>query len=208
MTSVTVIDHPLLAHKLTRIRDRHTPTPEFRTLVVEAAMMVAVEATRHLPIVEIEVATPLTKTKGIRLAGPSPALISILRAGNGLLEGFLRLVPDADVGHIGLYRDEATLQAHEYLLRLPDLTDRDVVIVDPMLATGHTSVAALDRVAETVPRSMLYACLVAAPEGITELHSHHPQVPIVTAALDSHLDEAGYIVPGLGDAGDRLYGTT
>jgi uracil phosphoribosyltransferase len=208
MTSVTVLDHPLLAHKLTRIRDRDTATPEFRTLLVEAAMMVAVEATRHLPIVEIEVATPLAKMKGIRLDGPSPVLISILRAGNGLLDGFLRIIPDADVGHIGLYRDETTLQAHEYLLRLPDLANRDVIIVDPMLATGHTSVAALDRVTESVPRSILFACLVAAPEGISELHSHHPQVPIVTAALDSHLNESGYIVPGLGDAGDRLYGTT
>jgi uracil phosphoribosyltransferase len=207
MTSVTVLDHPLLAHKLTRIRDRDTATPEFRSLLVETAM-IAVEATRHFPVVEIEVATPLAKMKGIRLDGPSPVLISILRAGTALLDGFLRIVPDADVGYIGLYRDEETLQAHEYLLRLPDLTGRDVVIVDPMLATGHTSVAALDRITESVPRSILFAYLVAAPKGISELHSHHPQVPIVTASLDSHLDEIGYIVPGLGDAGDRLYGTT
>ena len=207
MTSVTEISHPLVGTKLTRLRDERTGTGEFRTLLNDIGTLLTLAATELLPTDEVDVTTPLTTTRGVRLRGGLPVLISILRAGNGLLDGALRVMHDADVGFIGLFRDEETLQPHEYVVRLPAIEGRHVVVTDPMLATGHSAVAALDIIARHDPAGMVFMCLVAAPEGIAELQHHHPDVRIVTASIDSHLNEVGYIVPGLGDAGDRLYGT-
>ena len=204
---VIEVGHPLIADKLTRLRDHRTTTGEFRTLINDIGTLLTPAATSHLPSVQTEVTTPLTTTEGSVLEGGLPVLVSILRAGNGLLDGVLRVMHDADVGFIGMYRDEATLTPHEYVVRLPVLAGRQVLVTDPMLATGHSAVAALDLVAAQGPAGVVFMCLVAAPEGIAELHAHHPDVRIVTAAIDSHLNDVGYIVPGLGDAGDRLYGT-
>ena len=204
---VTEVTHPLIQDKLTRLRDETTPTGEFRALLNEVGTLLTLAATELLPTTDVEIRTPLTAMTGQQLAGGPPVLISILRAGNGLLDGALRVLPTADIGVIGLYRDEETLEAHQYVTRLPDLRGRHVVVTDPMLATGHSSSAALDIVMAEGPATVVLMCLVAAPEGIEELAERHPSVRIVTASVDSHLNEVGYIVPGLGDAGDRLFGT-
>ncbi|MFT7649131.1 MAG: uracil phosphoribosyltransferase [Candidatus Poriferisodalaceae bacterium] len=206
--SVTTIDSPLVGSKLSRLRAETTGTDEFRRLLADVGTLLTPAATEFLPTEPVTVTTPLANTQGVALVGGSPVLVSVLRAGNGLLDGVLRVISDAEVGVIGLYRDEETLEAHQYLVRLPKLAGRQVIVVDPMLATGHSATAALDIVAAEQPASIVFMCLVAAPEGIAELQSHHPDVRIVTAAIDSHLNDVGYIVPGLGDAGDRLFGTT
>ncbi|MDH3596205.1 MAG: uracil phosphoribosyltransferase [Rhodospirillales bacterium] len=206
--NVTVVDHPLVQHKLALMRRRETTTAEFRTLLREISLLLAYEVTRDLPLTEVEIETPLAKTKGPKLEGKKMVLISILRAGNGLLEGMLDLVPSARVGHIGLYRDPETLVAVEYYFKVPEgLEERQVIVVDPMLATGNSAAAALSRIKDAGARTIKYVCLLAAPEGIEALGEAHPDVPIYTAAIDERLNEHGYIVPGLGDAGDRLYGT-
>ncbi len=206
--NVTVVDHPLVQHKLALMRRKETPTAEFRQLLREISLLLAYEVTRDLPLTEVEIETPLAKVKAPKLDGKKMVLISILRAGNGLLEGMLDLVPSARVGHVGLYRDPETLVAVEYYFKVPEhLEERQVIVVDPMLATGNSSSAALSRIKEAGARSIKFVCLLAAPEGIAALREAHPDVPIFTAAIDDHLDDHGYIVPGLGDAGDRLYGT-
>lgn len=206
--NVTVLDHPLIQHKLTIMRRKETASADFRRLLREIAGLMTYEATRDLPVDKERIETPLTDMDAPVIEGKKLVAISILRAGNGLLEGILDLVPSARVGHIGLYRDPDTLEAIEYYFKVPDeMTDRDVIVVDPMLATGHSAAAALDRIKEVAPRSIRFLCLLAAPEGIDYLAEHHPDVRILTAAIDSHLDDHGYIIPGLGDAGDRLYGT-
>lgn len=206
--NVTVLDHPLIQHKLTIMRRKETASADFRRLLREIAGLMTYEATRDLPVDRERIETPLTEMDAPVIEGKKLVAISILRAGNGLLEGILDLVPSARVGHIGLYRDPDTLEAIEYYFKVPDeMTDRDVIVVDPMLATGHSGAAALDRIKEVGPRSIRFLCLLAAPEGIEHLAQHHPDVRILTAAIDSHLDDHGYIIPGLGDAGDRLYGT-
>ena len=203
-----LIDHPLVSHKLTRLRDRNTPTREFRNLVRELGMLLAFEASRDLAVRATTVETPIQKMAGETLAGKPPALIPILRAGLGLLDGMLQVISDAEVGHIGMVRDPETLEAREYYCNLPsDMTQRSALILDPMLATGHSAIAATDRVLESRPRSTTLVCFIAAPEGVQKFHTRHPSVPIIAAALDEGLNEKGYIVPGLGDAGDRLYGT-
>ena len=205
---LTVVDHPLVQHKLSLLRDRQTASAQFRRLLKEIGVLLAYEATRDLPLTTVEVQTPLESMTAPVLAGKKIALVSVLRAGNGLLDGFVEILPSARIGHVGLYRDEQTLAAVEYYCNLPrDLNERDVFILDPMLATGHSSATAVDRVREASPRSMRFVALVAAPEGVAYFHDHHPDVPIFTAALDRQLDERGYILPGLGDAGDRLFGT-
>lgn len=208
MGKVTVIDHPLVQHKLTLMRRRDTSTSDFRRLLKEVSMLMAYEATRDLPMTTDEIQTPLAPMDAPVLDGKKLVVVSILRAGNGILDGILDIVPSARVGHVGLYRDHETLEAIQYYLKLPErMHDRMVLMVDPMLATGHSAVAAADRVAATGPRSMKFLCLLAAPEGVEHFQAHHPEVEIITAAIDSHLDQSGYIVPGLGDAGDRIFGT-
>jgi uracil phosphoribosyltransferase len=205
---VTVIDHPLVQHKLTLLRKKDTSTSSFRTLLSEVSMLLGYEVTRDLPLVYQQIETPLASMRAPVLEGKKVVLVSILRAGNGLLDGMLRILPSARVGHIGLYRDPHTLGAIEYYFRIPkDLEDRDVIAVDPMMATGHSAVAAVDRIKQASPKSIKFVCLVAAPEGLAHFHQIHPDVPVFTAAIDDHLDEHGYIHPGLGDAGDRLFGT-
>jgi uracil phosphoribosyltransferase len=202
------IDHPLVQHKLTLLRERDRSTSSFRRLVHEIAMLLAYELTRDMPTREIEIETPLEPMTGRVIDGKKIVFVPILRAGLGLLDGMLEVVPGARVGHAGLYRDPTTLDAIEYYFKMPeDLADRDVVVLDPMLATGHSAIAAVERVSEAGPRSIRFACLLAAPEGLAAFHAHHPTVPVYTAAVDRGLDANGYIVPGLGDAGDRLYGT-
>jgi uracil phosphoribosyltransferase len=203
-----VVAHPLVQHKLSLMRDSNTSTAEFRRLLREISLLLAYEATRDLPLEATEIETPLERGEFPLLAGKKLCLVSILRAGNGILEGMLDLVPSARVGHIGIYREPRTLQAVEYYLKLPeDLPERDVILVDPMLATGNSAVAAISRLVEMKARSIKFVCLVAAPEGIEKLHRIFPGVAIVTAARDRVLNDHGYILPGLGDAGDRLYGT-
>lgn len=206
---VTVIDHPLIQHKLTLMRKVETSTAKFRTLLKEISLLLAYEVTRDLPLKYEPIETPLAAMNAPMLAHDKKlVIVSILRAGQGILDGMLELIPSARVGHIGLYRDPKTLIAIEYYFKVPhDVDKRDMLVVDPMLATGHSAVAAVDRLKETNPRSMKFVCLLAAPEGIEYFHSQHPDVPIYTAAIDDRLDEHGYIVPGLGDAGDRLFGT-
>ncbi|HXO01206.1 MAG TPA: uracil phosphoribosyltransferase [Stellaceae bacterium] len=207
-TDLRIVDHPLVQHKLSLMRAQDTPTGAFRQLMREIGLLLGYEATRDLPLVETDIDTPLERARLPVLAGKKLCLVSILRAGNGLLDGILELVPSARVGHIGLYRDPRTLQAIEYYLKLPDdLSERDVILVDPMLATGNSAVAAISRLIELRARSVKFVCLVAAPEGVAQVHSVFPDVTIVVAALDRCLDEHGYILPGLGDAGDRLFGT-
>jgi uracil phosphoribosyltransferase len=203
-----VIKHPLVQHKLTLLRQKDLGTGSFRALVSEISMLLAYEVTRDLPLVETEVETPMAKAKGALLEGKKIVIIPVLRAGLGIVDGMLRILPSARVGHIGLYRDPDTLGAVEYYYKMPnEMGDRDVIVVDPMLATGNSAVAALDRVKGAGPKSVKLVCLVASPEGVANFHESHPDVPIYTAAVDDHLDQHGYIVPGLGDAGDRLFGT-
>lgn len=206
--TVTVIGHPLVQHKLTLIRRRETGTGQFRVLVREISMLLAYEVTRDLPLTKIRIETPLAPMEAPFLEGKKIAVVSILRAGNAILEGMLELIPSARVGHIGLYREPKTLQAVEYYLKLPeDLPNRDVLLVDPMLATGNSAVAALNRLKDAEARSIKYVCLLAAPEGIANVQQKHPDIPIYTASIDERLNDHGYIVPGLGDAGDRVFGT-
>ena len=208
MPNVTVLDHPLLRHKLTLLRDKTTTTAMFRQVAREISLLMAYEVTRDLPLEPIQIETPLEQMQAQRLAGKKLCLVSILRAGNGILEGMLDLVPSARVGHIGLYRDPATLQPVEYYLKLPnDITDRLVILVDPMLATGHSASAAVARLKQAGVPAMKFVCLLAAPEGIATFTREHPDVPVFTGAIDRELDSHGYIRPGLGDAGDRFYGT-
>ncbi len=206
--SVVVVDHPLVQHKLGRLRDADTSTAEFRRLTREISLLLAYEATRHLPLEATEIRTPLESMTGRRLAGRKPCFVSILRAGNGILDGMLDLLPDARVGHVGLYRDPGTLEAVEYYLKLPaDLPDRCCIVVDPMLATGHSAIAAVDRLKRAGAIRITFVCLLSVPEGLAALAAAHPEVRVVTAAIDRGLDGHGYIRPGLGDAGDRLFGT-
>lgn len=208
MQGVTIVAHPLVQHKLTILRDRETSTRSFRSLLREISVLLCYEVTRDLPLEDVEIETPVAKMTGKRLAGKKLVFAPILRAGMGLLDGMLELVPSARVAHIGLYRDPKTLKAVEYYFKAPsDVAERLVVVIDPMLATGHTAVAAIDRLKENGVKDIRFVCVLAAPEGVEVLHGHHPDVPIWTAALDERLDEHSYIVPGLGDAGDRIYGT-
>ena len=208
MSEVHHITHPLIQHKLTLMRNKQASTSSFRRLLNELSALMAYEITRDMPMQEIEVETPLETTTGQIIDGKKLALISILRAGNGLLDGMLSMVPGARVGHIGLYRDPQTLQAVEYYFKMPShMEERDAIVVDPMLATGNSAVAALDKIRALKPRSIKFMCLLTCPEGIATLHKAHPDVPIYTAAIDRGLNEKGYIVPGLGDAGDRIFGT-
>ncbi len=208
MENVTVIDHPLVQHKLSLMRSKDTPTATFRQLLREISLLLGYEVTRDLPLEMEEIETPITKMKAPMLAGKKLVLISILRAGNGLLEGMLDLIPSARVGHVGLYRDPESLVAVEYYFKVPqELGDRQVIVVDPMLATANSAIAAVQRIKEAGAVNMKMVCLLAAPEGIKAFQEAHPDVHIYTAAIDDHLNEHGYIVPGLGDAGDRLYGT-
>ncbi|GBQ62615.1 uracil phosphoribosyltransferase [Komagataeibacter swingsii] len=205
---VVVVSHPLVQHKLTLLRERHTSTGEFRRLARELSLLLGYEAMRDLPLEAVEIDTPMERMQAWRLAGKKLCLISILRAGNGILDGLLDLVPSARVGHVGLYRDPETLEPVEYYLKLPDdVGNRICLVVDPMLATGHSAVAAIDRLKQAGCARMVFVCLLASPEGIACLRKAHPDVRIVTCAIDRGLDEHGYIRPGLGDAGDRLFGT-
>lgn len=206
--NVTTVDHPLVQHKLTLMRDKETALPEFRRLLREISLLLAYEVTRHLELKTVRVETPVAGAELPLLANPEPCLITILRAGNGLLDGMLDLIPAASVGHVGLYRDPATLEAVEYYYKVPsEMNERLAIVVDPMLATGHTAVAALELLKKGGAGDLSFVCLVAAPEGIACLQEAHPDVPIFTAAVDECLNEKGYIVPGLGDAGDRIFGT-
>jgi uracil phosphoribosyltransferase len=208
MDGVTVVSHPLVQHKLTLMRDRDAPTALFRQLLREISTLLCYEVTRDLPVEDVAVETPVTSTMAPRLAGKKLVLAPILRAGVGLLEGMLDLIPSARVAHIGLYRDPKTLVAVEYYFKAPeDIAERLVVVIDPMLATANTAVAAIDRLKERGVTQLRMVCLVASPEGLERLRAYHPDVPIWTAAIDERLDEHGYITPGLGDAGDRLFGT-
>ena len=202
------VTHPLVQHKLTLMRNKDASSTTFRTLLGELAALMAYEITRDMPTQLVEIETPLEKMKSPMIDGKKLVFASILRAGNGMLDGLLRVVPNARVGHVGLYRDPATLQAVEYYYKMPaDMAERDVIAVDPMLATGHSAVAAIDKLKAAGPRSIKFLCLLAAPEGIRTLHASHPDVPIFTAAIDRELNDHGYILPGLGDAGDRIFGT-
>ena len=203
-----VLDHPLVRHKLTRLRQATTSTAGFRRLAREISLLMAYEATRDLPLEEVEIETPLERTTGHLLSGKKLCFVSILRAGNGILDGMLDLVPAARVGHVGLYRDHVTLEPVEYYLKLPDdMAERLCIVVDPMLATGHSAIAAVDRLKASGASQISFVCLLAAPEGIRRFHAAHPDVKLITAAVDRELDANGYIRPGLGDAGDRLFGT-
>jgi uracil phosphoribosyltransferase len=206
--AVTVVDHPLVQHKLTLMRDRHTPTAHFRQLLREIALLLTYEVMRPLTLTTKRIETPMIEMDAPILAGKKPVFASVLRAGNGLLEGMLDLVPSARVAHIGVYRDPKTLAAIEYYFKAPeDLADRLVIVVDPMLATANSASAAIRMLRERGARDLRFVCLLAAPEGIARLQATEPDVPIFTAAIDQRLNEHGYIIPGLGDAGDRLYGT-
>ena len=208
MANVTLVEHPLVQHKLTLMREKSTSTASFRQLLREISHLLCYEVTRSLDLEHIEIETPLAPMKAPVLAGKKLVFASILRAGNGLLEGVLDLVPSARVAHIGLYRDPKTLQPVEYYFKAPtNLADRLVIVVDPMLATANSAVTAVDQLKKRGASHLRFLCLLAAPEGIERFCSAHPDVPVVTAAIDSHLNEKGYIVPGLGDAGDRMYGT-
>ena len=208
MSKVYVFDHPLIQHKLTYIRDKRTGTKEFRELVDEVATLMAFEITRDLPLEEIEIETPVTRAKTKVLSGKKIAIVPILRAGIGMVDGVLKLIPAAKVGHIGLYRDPETLKPVEYYAKLPaDVEERDFIIVDPMLATGGSAVEAINSLKTRGAKNIKFMCLIAAPEGVEAIQESHPDVDIYIAALDENLNDHGYIVPGLGDAGDRLFGT-
>ncbi len=205
--NLTIVDHPLIQHKLTLMRRKDTPTAEFRRLLREISLLLAYEVTRDLPLTLRDIETPLASMRSPVLEGKKLCFVSILRAGNGILDGMLDLVPSARVGHIGIYRNPETLVAVEYYFKVPDLAGRLVIVVDPMLATGNSAVAAVQRLKESGAGTMRFACLLAAPEGIAAFGEAHPDVPVFTAAVDERLDDHGYIMPGLGDAGDRVYGT-
>jgi uracil phosphoribosyltransferase len=208
MGEVHVIAHPLVQHKLTLMRRKETPTSGFRQLLEEIGMLMGYEVTRDMPLSTETIETPMESMEAPVLEGKKVVLVSILRAGDGILTGILKLLPSARIGHIGLYRDPKTLVAVEYYFKVPEeIQDRDVIVCDPMLATGNSAIAAVERLAELGPKSLKFVCLLAAPEGIAAFHEHHPDVPIYTAAVDRQLNEKGYILPGLGDAGDRLFGT-
>ena len=208
MDHLTVVDHPLVQHKLTIMRQTDTSTGEFRRLLREISQLIAYEVTRELPMTTKRIDTPMQEMDAPVLAGRKLALVSILRAGNGLLDGMLELIPSARVGFVGLYRDEETLEPVQYYFKAPDnLGERLVIAVDPMLATGNSSAAAIDLLKEQGAKDIRFLCLLAAPEGVARMKEAHPDVPIVTAALDERLNEKGYIIPGLGDAGDRMFGT-
>jgi uracil phosphoribosyltransferase len=205
---LTIVEHPLVQHKLSLMRDKNTSTKSFRQLLNEISHLLAYEVTRNLPMTTQRIETPLEPMDAPVIQGKKLALVSILRAGNGLLDGILDLIPNARVGFVGLYRDPETLQPVKYYFKVPaELEDRLTIVVDPMLATGNSSAAAIDMLKEAGARNIRFLCLLAAPEGVARMKEAHPDVPIVTAALDSHLNDHGYIVPGLGDAGDRMYGT-
>jgi uracil phosphoribosyltransferase len=214
MTSATdpgltiVVDHPMIQHKLTLMRRTRTAANEFRLLLREISMLLAYEVTRDMPMEMVEIETPLTKMMAPVVAGKKLCLVSVLRAGGGILEGMLDILPAARVGHIGLYRDPVSLAAVEYYLKLPrDISERTAIVLDPMLATGNSAAAAVEQVKAAGCQSIKFVCLIAAPEGLKTFHEAHPDVPVYAAAVDSHLNEHGYIVPGIGDAGDRIFGT-
>ena len=208
MSTVHLIDHPLVQHKLTLMRQQDLSTNSFRRLLKELSMLMTYEVTRDMPTQPVEIQTPLETMTGQMIDGKKLVFVAILRAGLGLLDGMLDVVPGARVGHIGLYRDPKTLTAVEYYFKMPaDMAERDVIVVDPMLATGNSAIAAVERIKEAGPRSIKFVCLLACPEGIAALRGAHPDVPIYTAAIDRQLDAHGYILPGLGDAGDRIFGT-
>ncbi len=208
MDGVTVIDHPLVLHKLSLMRDKETSTAQFRRLLREISTLLCYEVTRDLPLERVAIETPVGPTEGHKLEGKKLVFVPILRAGLGLVEGMLDLVPSARVGHVGLYRDPESLDAFEYYFRAPeDVADRLCVVIDPMLATGNTAVAAIDRLKERGVEAIRFVCLVASPQGVERLRAYHPDVPVWAAAVDKRLNDKGYIVPGLGDAGDRLFGT-
>jgi uracil phosphoribosyltransferase len=208
LSNVTLISHPLVQHKLTLLRQKERSTSSFRTLLAEISMLLVYEVTRDLPLVYEDIETPLAPMRAPLIDGKKVVLLNILRAGTGMVEGMLRILPSARVGQIGLYRDPKTLGAIEYYFKVPgEMSDRDVIVVDPMLATGNSAVAAVERIKTASPRSIKFVCLLAAPEGLSNLREAHPTVPVYTAAIDDRLDEHGYIIPGLGDAGDRLFGT-
>ena len=205
---VHLIDHPLVQHKLTLMRRKDASTNSFRTLLNELSMLMAYEVTRDMATQDVQIETPLEVMQAKMIDGKKLVFVSILRAGNGILDGMLSVVPGARVGHIGLYRDHETLQAVEYYFKMPkEMESRDVVVVDPMLATGNSAVAAITRIKQCKPKSIKFMCLLTAPVGINTLHEAHPDVEIYTAAIDRELNEHGYILPGLGDAGDRIFGT-
>jgi len=205
---LTVVNHPLIQHKLTIMRDKNTPSNQFRQLLREISHLLAYEVTRDLPITTKTIETPMATIDAPKLDGKKLALVSILRAGNGLLDGMLDLIPSARVGFVGLYRDEETLKPVKYYFKVPSEIDkRFVIAVDPMLATGNSSAAAIDMLKEAGAKNIVFLCLLASPEGVARMKKAHPDVPIITASLDEKLNEVGYIVPGLGDAGDRIYGT-
>lgn len=206
--TLTIVDHPLVQHKLTLMRDVTTPSSQFRQLLGEISQLLAYEATRDLPLEMRKIETPLQTMDSPVLAGKKLALVSILRAGNGMLDSLLHLIPSARVGFVGLYRDEETLQPVQYYFKAPeDLAERDILVVDPMLATGNSSVAAIDLLKQAGATRLRFLCLLAAPEGVARMQEAHPDVPVITAALDARLSDVGYILPGLGDAGDRMFGT-
>lgn len=208
MGKFQVIDHPLIQHKLTMIREKNCGTKVFREVVNEIAMLMAYEVSRDMPLEDFVIETPMGKSTQKTLSGKKVAIIPILRAGIGMVDGILELIPAAKVGHVGLYRDEETLQPHEYFVKLPeDIASRQLFVVDPMLATGGSAIMAIDSLKERGASNIKFVCLVAVPEGVKALQEAHPDVDIYTAALDERLNEDGYIVPGLGDAGDRLFGT-
>jgi len=205
---VHVIDHPLVQHKLTLLRRKDTSTTSFRRLVSELSMLLCYEVTREMPMHEVDIETPLEPMRSRLIDGKKIVFVSILRAGTGILDGMLSVVPGARVAHIGLYRDPRTLVAVEYYFKVPQgMSDRDAIVLDPMLATGNSAVAAVDRLKETQPRSIRFVCLLTCPQGLALFHERHPDVPVYTAAIDRELDSHGYIRPGLGDAGDRIFGT-
>lgn len=204
---VQVMDHPLIQHKVTLMRMKETGSKDFRELLEEITMLMGYEITRDLSLEDVEVETPVAKMTGKRISGKKLGIVPVLRAGLGMVQGMLNLIPTAKVGHIGLYRDPQTLEPVEYYCKLPDVDDRDFIIVDPMLATGGSSAAALDLLKKKGAKNIVLLCLVAAPEGVRAVNTAHPDIPIYTAAVDDHLNEHGYIVPGLGDAGDRIFGT-
>ena len=205
---VHVLDHPLVQHKLTLMRRAETSTTSFRRLLNEIGSLMAYEVTRDMPMHEVEIDTPLERMKSRLIDGKKLVFVPILRAGTGLLDGFLNVVPGARVGHVGLYRDPRTLGAVEYYFKMPGgMKERDAIVLDPMLATGNSAVAAVDRLKESSPRSIKFVCLLTCPEGLAAFHAQHPDVPVYTASIDERLNEKSHIVPGLGDAGDRLFGT-
>ncbi len=209
MKGVTIVSHPMVQHKLTLMRKKETSTKSFRQLLKEIGALLCYEVTRDLPLDMVEIETPLQTMQAPELAGKKLVFAPVLRSGMGMLDGMLELVPAARVAHIGLYRDPVTLTCVEYYFRAPaDLADRPVIVIDPMLATGNTAIAAVDRLKEAGAQSIRMACLLASPEGLSKFQGHHPEVKVWTAAIDERLNDHGYILPGLGDAGDRMYGTT